>query len=678
MKRTTKSLCTYLFCGAVSVLTGCGGGGAGANSSASPLTGVFLDSAVGGISYRTETQSGITNSKGEFQYIAGETVTFSIGKIDLPSAVAAATITPLTLAGTSDVNNQKVSNILVLLQSLDQDGDPGNGITIPVAAAALATSAVSFDVSPDIFASNANVRAVVAGAGGRNTSLIATQTALSNFATTVNVLGVNVQPQANAGTAQSVLSGATVTLDGSQSTDINGDALTYSWALTVPAGSSAKLSSSTVVNPTFVADVAGDYSAALIVSDGKLHSTASTAQIAVSNSSAPNDSGSNNNTASTVSGKIIDGYVVGATVFLDLNFNGVQDAGEPNAISGTLGSYKMSLSESQRQCVGYAPLIVDVPVGAVDEDLGVVKEAYRISIPPRLNSISSTDIVNISPLTAVVWDVVEPQLAKEYTKLTCQTLLADQVKLDRIKKIISNSIDDVLLRYKTTAQKLYDDYISSQDGDSKALAIDIVNGLRASLSETLKLRGKYPSARYVKVNYHKSDYRDNNYAYPNAWYRETWIFGDGLTITNLEKVSDDFKTTIKSIIYGEISTKQINASSSLTTSYEFESRQGDASPYSCDSKEWYRTVYGSKRYEIVNLVSHSATKFSDCAVSSFQTETYQRYIFVDGVQNIFSKRPFPSLNDWFDFGVNITSLKVSDLANYADALTCSSAFCVIQ
>ena len=116
----------------VLLVAACGGGGGG--GSITPSTGVFLDSPVNGINYRTASGSGKTNASGEFPFLAGETVTFSVGNIDLPSAAANSTITPLDLANSTDVNHQVVSNILVLLQSLDTDGIPSNGIQISSAA----------------------------------------------------------------------------------------------------------------------------------------------------------------------------------------------------------------------------------------------------------------------------------------------------------------------------------------------------------------------------------------------------------------------------------------------------------------------------------------------------------------------------------------------------------------
>ena len=87
-------------------------------------------------------------------------------------------------------------------------------------------------------------------------------------------------PVANAGPDQTVVVGHIVTLDGSHSTDVDGDALQYQWTLVGrPSGSQVALSDPTLVLPTFVVDRPGNYAVQLIVNDGKVNSAPDTVTI---------------------------------------------------------------------------------------------------------------------------------------------------------------------------------------------------------------------------------------------------------------------------------------------------------------------------------------------------------------------------------------------------------------
>ena len=112
-------------------------------------------------------------------------------------------------------------------------------------------------------------------AGTYVVSLMVNDGTVNSAADTVTISTLNSAPVANAGADQTPYVNDTVTLDGSGSYDVDGNLLTYSWAFTtVPAGSSAALSSSTSVNPTFTVDKAGTYEVSLIVNDGTVDSAA--------------------------------------------------------------------------------------------------------------------------------------------------------------------------------------------------------------------------------------------------------------------------------------------------------------------------------------------------------------------------------------------------------------------
>jgi hypothetical protein len=128
-----------------------------------PTTGVFTGGPVGGLHYRTPTHSGLTDAAGTFAYVPGERVAFSIGAIELGSALDAAQVNLFALVGTTppstelalrtEINSpnnltdfDRVANRAHLLFALDVDHNSANGIDLGDWDTQLADAALNFEL----------------------------------------------------------------------------------------------------------------------------------------------------------------------------------------------------------------------------------------------------------------------------------------------------------------------------------------------------------------------------------------------------------------------------------------------------------------------------------------------------------------------------------------------------
>lgn len=104
----------------------------------------------------------------------------------------------------------------------------------------------------------------------------------SSAVSTVTIAATNATPVANVGPVQYLFLGAQAMLDGSNSSDANGDALTYSWSFTLkPQGSAVTLSDSGIADPVFTPDLTGTYQISLTVNDGTVDSQPSSVTVYV-------------------------------------------------------------------------------------------------------------------------------------------------------------------------------------------------------------------------------------------------------------------------------------------------------------------------------------------------------------------------------------------------------------
>jgi hypothetical protein len=157
----------FCFVSILSLSGGCSdddvAGGGNGGTRLGPGEGVFVDSPVSGLAYQSGSKSGLTSASGVFRFDADHDIRFSIGSIVLGTAEPATRMSPLQLSGGTEVSDPTCTNLARFLQTIDDDGDPSNGIAVTDRMrAAAAGLGVNFAQSIDAFARDANVLLAIA------------------------------------------------------------------------------------------------------------------------------------------------------------------------------------------------------------------------------------------------------------------------------------------------------------------------------------------------------------------------------------------------------------------------------------------------------------------------------------------------------------------------------------
>ncbi|KZN34523.1 hypothetical protein N480_21090 [Pseudoalteromonas luteoviolacea S2607] len=375
-------------------------------------------------------------------------------------------------------------------------------------------------------------------------------------------------------------------------------------------------------------------------------------------------------------GRVIDGYVQGATVWLDLNNNKTKDADEPFVVSTDKGSYILELTEQQAKCASYVPTYVDVPVGAIDEDLGEVTKPYQMVLPPTLESLNDEALQHITPLTTVLWQsLVE---TPEFKDATCEQLIQSNEQREALLIVLEETTKQVIEHYNISEEQLFSDYIENGDEALQKLAEDIVKGLQASVEKYIELAKKYLNAREIRVLHYKGTPPNQPESDERVWYRRIYIYsneGDTL-VDETARVDDSLKNVLFIHYDRKIKSIQLSGGHSYTQTVDVVINDPEDIG-ACVHQEKLTLNINDIQYEIDNWklvqreskdqtcdfdVDFSGAPNRDFSVSYNKNGVHYLAVFSQDTQSNTKE----GLTDWYNMKDKLSLLELAVIAYYLD------------
>ena len=246
---------------------------------------------------------------------------------------------------------------------------------------------------------------------------------------TITISPINDIPIANAGSDQSVNPSTSVTLDGSQSSDVDGDSITYSWIQT--SGTPVTLTDDTVVNPQLSTPSSEDtLSFMLTVSDGTATSNPDVVNIYIGSPvpipipPSPPTSISTTSSNGVVSlswqpptddgGETITDYIIEFKKESDSTWQ-IHDDGTSSTTTTTISgltnndNYQFRISSVSLAGVGdTSSVISEIPVGIIIED---VEPTAETTTEPTVEL--NTETVEQKKILSFVDESKEPEIYVE-------------------------------------------------------------------------------------------------------------------------------------------------------------------------------------------------------------------------------------------------------------------------
>lgn len=209
--------------------------------------------------------------------------------------------------------------------------------------------------------------------------------------------------------------------------------------------------------------------------------------------------------------RVIDGYISGANVFVDMNYNFQQDNWEPSAYEDIQGEYYYfdsndftHIDNYDESCLLQRPRIAEVPVGAIDSTRGVVNEAYELYFVPYRNfqtSAEGVDAGNVTPFTTFLIDMISVMFRNVSIteENACSNESRDYSYSFMIK--VQDALNELENRFGLDTESFYDDFIASGDTEKQAIAERLVDFLQIAYKAMYAIEEEYNISTYSNLDY---------------------------------------------------------------------------------------------------------------------------------------------------------------------------------
>ena len=209
--------------------------------------------------------------------------------------------------------------------------------------------------------------------------------------------------------------------------------------------------------------------------------------------------------------KVIDGYISGANIFIDNNWNLQQDSNEPSAYEDTDNQTYYFLEEDfsgidswSIDCSQKRPRIAQVPLGALDSVRGDVTSAYELYYLPYFSEGAVGEQgeyrANITPLTTLFL----PFITEELDGINIDDVdgcgpAANAVATNVLSKV-DNVLNELSLKFSIDVFTFYDDFIASGDSELQAYGEVIVDFLKIAFAIGRVIEEEYQSNSRVELD----------------------------------------------------------------------------------------------------------------------------------------------------------------------------------